>query len=105
VLAELHFETLRHYRELDGFQLPDVPAGILMVAAERRALEPAVAEIAAAQPELEPVLVDPPELRRLEPGVAPGLWGCRLETGYPVRPAGAALAFAARARRAGALLH
>jgi D-hydroxyproline dehydrogenase subunit beta len=105
VLADLHFETVRHYRELDGFRLPDGPAGILMVAAERRALEPAVAQITAGQPELEPTLLDPRELRRVEPSAGPGLWGCRLETGYPVRPAAAAVAFAARARRAGALLH
>jgi D-hydroxyproline dehydrogenase subunit beta len=37
--------------------------------------------------------------------VAPGLWGRRLDTGYPVQPAGATLAFARRAANAGALLH
>jgi len=105
VLAELHFETLRHYRELDGFGLPERPAGVLMLARERRALVPAVAEIAAGQPELEPALLDSRELQRLEPGLGRKLWGCRLETGYPVRPAAATLGFAERARRAGALLH
>jgi glycine/D-amino acid oxidase-like deaminating enzyme len=105
VLAELHFETLRHYRELEGFALPERPAGVLMLARERRVLAPTAAEIAAGQPELAPALLDSRELLRLEPSLGRRLWGCRLETGYPVRPAAATLAFAARARRAGALLH
>jgi len=105
VLAVLHHETLRHYRELDGFALPEAPAGLLMLARERAALEPAAAGIAAEQPELQPVLLEPGQLRAVEPAVGRGLWGCRLETGYPVRPAAAAQALAARARRAGALLH
>jgi glycine/D-amino acid oxidase-like deaminating enzyme len=105
VLAELHFETLRHYRELEGFDLPEAPAGVLMLARERRVLEGPMAEIAAGQPELRPALLDPRELRALEPAVGSGLWGCRLETGFPVQPAAATLAFAERARHAGALLH
>jgi D-hydroxyproline dehydrogenase subunit beta len=105
VLAELHEETLRHYRALDGFELPDRPAGVLLLARERAALVPAAAEIARDCPELEPALLGPRELRRMEPALGPKLHGCRLETGYPVRPAAATLAFAERARRAGALLH
>ncbi len=101
VLAELHRETLSHYRELDGFDLPPAPAGLLLVARERAAVEPVV----AAAPELGAQLLSPKELRRLEPSLARGLWGCRLETGYPVRPAAATLAFARRAWSAGAVLH
>jgi D-hydroxyproline dehydrogenase subunit beta len=104
VLAALHEETLGHYRELEGFALPDAPAGVLMLARDRRALEPAAAGIARDQPELEPALLSPRQVRELEPGLAGKLWGCRLETGYPARPAAATLAFAERARRAGALL-
>ena len=105
VLAGLHFETLRHYRELAGFHLPEAPAGVLMLAVDRRALEPVAADIAREQPELEPALLDPRAVVRTEPGLARKLWGCRLETGWPVRPATATLAFAERARRAGAVLH
>jgi glycine/D-amino acid oxidase-like deaminating enzyme len=105
VLAEFHFETLRHYRELEGFHLPERPAGLLLLNRERAPLVPTVAEIAAAQPVLEPALLDPRELRRLEPAMGRKVWGCRLETGYPVRPAAATLAFAERARQAGGLLH
>jgi glycine/D-amino acid oxidase-like deaminating enzyme len=105
VLAELHAETLGHYRELDGFDLPEQPAGVLLLARERAPLVPTVAEIASGQPELEPALLDPRELQRLEPRVGRKIWGCRLETGYPVQPAAATLGFAERARRAGAQLH
>lgn len=105
VLTELHVETLRDYRELDGFELPESPAGVLMLASERAGLESAAVEIRRAWPELEPTLLGGRVLRELEPGLGPRLWACRLETGYPVRPAAATLAFAERARRAGALFH
>jgi glycine/D-amino acid oxidase-like deaminating enzyme len=105
VLRDLHLETLRHYRELDDFELPSEPGGVLMLAGERAALEPSVAEVARDCPELAPALLGSEELRRLEPAVAPGLWGCRLETGYPVRPAAATRAFAKRAHAAGARFH
>jgi glycine/D-amino acid oxidase-like deaminating enzyme len=105
VLAELHVETLRHYRELGGFELPERPAGVLMLGRGRAALEAAAADIERDWPELEPTLLGGRVLHDLEPGLGPRLWACRLETGYPVRPAAATLAFAKRARRAGALLH
>jgi glycine/D-amino acid oxidase-like deaminating enzyme len=105
VLAQLYEETLGHYRELDGFELPDEPAGLLLVARERAPLVTTVAEIASGQPELQPALLDPKELKRLEPRLGRKIWGCRLETGYPVQPAAATLGFADRARRAGARLH
>jgi glycine/D-amino acid oxidase-like deaminating enzyme len=105
VLTELHVETLRHYRELDGFEVPESPAGVLMLARERTALESAAAEIRGDWPELEPTLLGGRVLHELEPSLGPRLWACRLETGYPVWPAAGTLAFAERARRAGALLH
>jgi D-amino-acid dehydrogenase len=104
VLTKLHTESLRHYRGLEGFDLPDDPAGILMLGLGPSALEQARADIDRSCPELEPRLLDPREVQRLEPAVARRLWACRLETGFPVRPAAATLAFAERARRAGALL-
>jgi glycine oxidase len=105
LLADLHIESLRHYRGLEGFDLSAEPAGILMLGPGRSPLEQARAEIARSCPELEPRLLEPREVQRLEPGVGRRLWACRLETGFPVRPASATLAFAERARRAGALLH
>jgi glycine/D-amino acid oxidase-like deaminating enzyme len=105
VLRDLHLETLRHYRELDDFEFPSEPGGVLMLARERAVLEPSVAEVARDCPELAPTLLGSEELRSVEPAVAPGLWGCRLDTGYSVRPAAATRAFAKRAYGAGARFH
>jgi glycine/D-amino acid oxidase-like deaminating enzyme len=105
VMTELHLETLDHYRELDGLDLPEEPAGVLMLASEPEPLQPVVEELTADCPELRPALLAPGELRQVEPGVAEGLWGCRLDTGYPVRPVAATRAFARRAHSAGAHFH
>ena len=105
VLRDQHVETLKHYRELEDFELPDEPSGVLMLARERGVLEPSVTEVERDYPELAPALLGPDELRSVEPAVRPGFWGCRLETGYPVRPAAATRAFAKRAYAAGARFH
>ena len=105
VLAELHRETLDHYRGMDGVGMPSSPAGVLMLAPERDPIDAAVHEIRADCPELEPALLEPDTVRDLEPAVAPGLWACRLETGYPVRPIAATRAFARRAHAGGARFH
>jgi glycine/D-amino acid oxidase-like deaminating enzyme len=105
VLRDLHVETLGLYRDLNDFELPTEAAGVLILARERAVLEPSVAEVARTSPELAPALLAPDELSRVEPAVAPGLWGCRLDTGYPVRPAAATRAFAKRAYAAGARFH
>jgi glycine oxidase len=106
VLAALHRETLELYRWLAGgnlgFALPESPAGVLLLGTRGAALEPIAEGLARDCPELEPALVEGPELERLEPALAGGLVGCRLETGYPVRPEAATRAFAELARRAGA---
>ena len=94
VLAALHLETLDHYRGMEDVGLRGEPAGVLLLAPEREPLEPAVGEIARDCPELRPALLDPDELRDIEPALAPGLWACRLETGCPVRPLAATRAFA-----------
>jgi len=105
VLAELHRETLDHYGGMDDVGMGGSPAGVLMLAPAREPLEPAVAEIARDCPELDPTLLDPAAVGELEPAVAPGMWACRLDTGYPVRPIAATRAFARRAHAAGARFH
>ena len=105
VLVELHLETLEHYRGLDGLELPDAPAGVLMLSPEPAPLEQAVAELGRECPELDAALLNPEELRSVEPGVARDLWACRLETGYPVRPLAATRAFARRAYSGGVRFH
>jgi D-hydroxyproline dehydrogenase subunit beta len=105
VLAELHRETLDHYRGMDEVGMAESPAGVLLLAPERELLEPAVREIAADCPELRATLLEPAAVRDLEPAVAAGVWACRLETGYPVRPLAATRAFARRAHAGGARFH
>ena len=105
VLADLHTETLEHYRGMDDVGMPGSPAGVLMLASDRAPLEPATREIEADCPELEATLLEPAAVRELEPAVAPGLWACRLETGYTVRPIAATRAFARRAHAGGARFH
>jgi glycine/D-amino acid oxidase-like deaminating enzyme len=87
-----------------GFELPAAPVGVLVVGEDPAALEPGRAEIAARYPELAAEALDTGALRELEPGLAEGVVGYRLETGRPVPPGAATLAFAARARAAGAEL-
>jgi len=104
----LHRRTLEMYRELAAgdpeFRLPERPAGLLIVSADEEGARRATAEMAARSPEVVPAFIDADELRRLEPALAGELSACRLETGYPVAPASATLAFARRAERAGARL-
>lgn len=114
ILAGLHRETLAIYRRLseagrpgqadEGFRLPDQPAGLLLLGPDAEAIEGLVAAVARDHAELEPSFISPDELARAEPALARGLAACRLETGYPVRPASATRAFARAAERAGATI-
>lgn len=104
-LVDVFAASEAHYRELGhGFAFPPEPAGILVIGEDPGALEPVRAEVAAAFPELRAEALDPEALRAAEPGLAEGLAAYRLDTGRPVPPAAATLAFAARARAAGAEL-
>jgi D-hydroxyproline dehydrogenase subunit beta len=93
-LAALFEESLRHYRGLDV--LPAEPHGVLLVGGP----ELEVPDDLAAFPELRAERVA--DAAALEPALAPGLAAVRLHTGYPVGPAAATTAFAARAGAAGA---
>jgi glycine/D-amino acid oxidase-like deaminating enzyme len=101
-LAPLFHESVGHYRELGahGFHLPAEPRGVLLLAPSESDL---TGELAALGPfaELRPQRLAPGEPAALEPAVARDLAGVRLDTGYPVGPAAATRAFAARAAAAG----
>lgn len=105
-LARLHALTVDLYRELGAqdpeFILPPEPAGLLLLSDREDALERAAVSIGQRAPELKPRVLSPTEAQQLEPALAAGLAGCLLETGYPVSPASATLAFGRRAERAGA---
>ena len=107
-MARLHHATLPLYRELaqlvTDFELAPEPAGLLLLSPDERAVSEAGRSIGAREPDLAPQLITPRELRLLEPSLAAGLFACRIATGYPVAPAAATNAFAARARAAGASL-
>ena len=66
-------------------------------AGTRRRLRAQAAAIAAGNPDFRAAYVGPDDLRRLEPGLADGLAGVRLDIGFPVAPAAACRAFAALA--------
>jgi len=104
-LLPLFEATVTHYRELaaHGFTLPAAPGGLLVLAEEEAALAHEL-EALAAFPELRAEALAPGEPARVEPCLAPGLAGIRLEAGYAVPPAAATAAFAARADAAGARL-
>jgi glycine/D-amino acid oxidase-like deaminating enzyme len=105
VLAELHAETVGLYQELDGLDFPDDPVGLLMLGSERDGLADAASQIGSLVPELRPEVIETDGLRRLEPLLAEGLAACRIETGYPVRPAAATRAYARAAHARGAVFH
>jgi D-hydroxyproline dehydrogenase subunit beta len=108
VLAELYVESLSRYRALAAtetdFAMPAAPVGLLLLHrdADRAAVQ--ARRMRAAYPELDPQLVSPDELQRLEPALARGPAAVRLETGYPIPPASATAAWAALAEERGAAL-
>jgi glycine/D-amino acid oxidase-like deaminating enzyme len=105
-MAALHRESVALYRapemEVTDFQLAAEPVGLLLLSPDSDAVAAAVASIRETAPEVDARVLGSTELHALEPGLADDLIACRLETGYPVAPAAATKAFAARARRAGA---
>jgi len=101
VLVGLHLETVDLYRTLEGFALPAQPVGLLYVSDDVRGVRRLTNEIAATNAGLGPRFISPDEMGSLEPSTAPGMAACRLDIGYPVGPAHATRAFAARAGQAG----
>jgi glycine/D-amino acid oxidase-like deaminating enzyme len=103
VLAELYRATLADYRsladEIDGFELPSEPAGLLYVGRDGALAERTAADWDEAWPDSRPEVLAGGALTRLEPALASDLVACRLAIGYPVEPAAATHAFAAVARR------
>lgn len=103
--TDLHLESVRRYRALgdlvDGFRLPDAPAGLLLVSLDPAAAATLADRFAGTHPDLDPVFVAPDDVRRLEPALGPQVAAVRLSIGYPVEPAAATRAYAAWAARLG----
>ena len=104
--AELYHRSVAMYHAMDStdFKLAAEPAGLLLVSDDGAEVTAAAAAIAERSAELKPTVLDAATLHELEPALAPDLLACRVATGYPVAPAAATNAFAARAHRAGAML-
>jgi glycine/D-amino acid oxidase-like deaminating enzyme len=104
-LTAVHERSLALYATLGhGFAYPAEPCGVLVLSDDPEALERERAELAARFPEVRPERLDGPGLRAEEPGLADDVVAYRLHTGRPVPPAAATLAWAERARAAGAEL-
>ena len=106
VLAALHLGTLERYRRLAEeepklFGLPAEPAGLLLVSRDPTKLRAMAAEYAKTHRQFRPTFLAQGEVTKLEPAVAEDVAGCRLAIGYPVAPASATHALAARARELG----
>jgi glycine/D-amino acid oxidase-like deaminating enzyme len=85
-----------------GFELPSSPTGLMLISFDEEAVRAAHSALTKDWPDLRPELLAAGEAVRVEPSLHPELAACRLETGYPVAPATATLAFARRAQAAGA---
>ncbi len=101
VTVALFDETVGFLQEALGSAMPSHPVGTLLVA-ETESDAQAIAAHYAGFPELRPQLLTPTQAGVAEPLLAPDLWGCMLDTGYPISPADATRAVAELARRAGA---
>ena len=109
VLAGLYVESLTRYRALaelprSPFGIGTEPAGLLLLHADPDASAAQARRMADAYPELRPTYLDPDEVHRVEPALAPGPAGVHLATGYPIPPASATEAWARLAERRGAEL-
>lgn len=102
VLVSLHEASLQLYDELDGFDLPAEPSGLLVVGSDGAALSADRDEAAAAFPELAPEFLEGAALQAAEPALAGDVCAYRLDTGRPAPPAAATRAWGERARAAGA---
>jgi len=99
--APLFFESVELLREWLGESMPATPVGALLLADDEAAARELLTHYSQF-PELEPVLLDPAAARAEEPLLADGLWGCLLQTGFPISPLEATTVVADRARAAGA---
>ena len=107
LLAPLYGESLTRYRALAdvtdaGFAIGRGPAGLLLLNRDPAAAARQADRMAAAFPELDPVLLDPAAVAAAEPSLVEGLSAVRLATGYPVPPGAATAAWAELAERRGA---
>jgi glycine/D-amino acid oxidase-like deaminating enzyme len=96
--APLYDESVELYKRFGVIAGP--PGGLLGVARTPEGPQ-ALAEAAAPFPALQPQLLDPDEVRALDPELADDLLGCLIQTGYPTKPLAATVRIAELAREQG----
>jgi glycine/D-amino acid oxidase-like deaminating enzyme len=108
VLAGLYRATIELYRELSrtsaNFKLAERPAGMLFVTQREDAARHQAASVAAQFPELSADVLGGAALQAIEPALAPDLWACRVDIGYPVWPGASTYAYASLAEERGATI-
>jgi glycine/D-amino acid oxidase-like deaminating enzyme len=108
ILAELCRETVELYRELSrrsaSFRLAAEPAGMLFVSESEEAVRHQATGVLADFPELRVEVLSGAALRELDPALAPDLWACRVDIGYPVMPGASTYAYASLAEELGATI-
>lgn len=105
ILAALYRATMALYRELSqtstSFKLAAQPAGMLFVTELEDAARHQAASVAAQFPELSVDVMGGAALQALDPALAPRLWACRVDIGYPVWPGASTYAYASLAEQRG----
>ena len=108
VLVGLYRESLGLYRDLAAdspmFRMGDAPVGLLAVSKDDAVVRGHAAAVGAAWPDLDARVLDPADVAAVEPVVAPGLWACRLDLGYPIAPASGTYGFATLAETRGVVV-
>lgn len=108
-LTPLYHESITRYRALaeasgGAFTVGARPAGLLLLNVDPEAAARQVPRFRSADASLAPQLLDAEQVVALEPSLAPGPLGIRLETGFPIPPASATEAWADLAEDRGAEL-
>ena len=105
ILAVLYRATVELYRELSrtstSFKLAAQPAGMLFVTQREDAARHQAASVVAQFPELSVDVLGGTALQAIDPPLAPGLWACRVDIGYPVWPGASTYAYASLAEARG----
>ncbi|MDL2334723.1 MAG: FAD-binding oxidoreductase [Chloroflexota bacterium] len=108
VLAGLYRATIELYRELSltstSFKLAERPSGMLFVTEHEDAARHQGSTVAAQFPELSADVLGGAALQALDPALAPDLWACRVDIGYPVWPGASTYAYASLAEERSATI-
>ncbi len=105
ILAGLYRETLTLYRDLHdadlGFRIGAEANGLLYVSADEAAVRQEDRSLGAAFPDLHHEVFGGSALQDVEPTLAPDLWACRVDIGFPVFPGASTYAYATLAEQRG----